>query len=194
MKRFDPVSILIVLAAIWLLLCSGCVSGNGPNVTAPTGSAIARAVGYNESADRIAERQAKHSGGPQREGFHLIRAILGDQYDALTEAAAANEKAAEAFNKQGRALEDKSRDYDVLYSGWGARLQRFVHRLLVWLCVYLVAAVGLRIAAMFVSGPIGAGMALVSTAMFGPLAWVQSGFDNLWFRRVAPAAKKRRRR
>lgn len=171
------------------LSAAGCMEKTFPDFTAPTGNAIARAQAYNEIADKVADRGAKSSTGSQKHDFNLVRAILGDQAYTLADALANNARQAESFREIQAALESQRKEFDQLYNSWGAWLERLVRRILFWICVYFVIAFGLRIASMFIGGPVGSVMALVSTGMFGPLAWIQSAFDNAYFRKLVPAAR-----
>lgn len=74
--------------------------------------------------------------------------------------------------------------YTTIYNSLPMRVWRWIVRLFwIWILVH----VGLGVAGLFVPGPIGAGMAVVSH-LANPLSWFTAARENVWFRWLKPTA------
>jgi hypothetical protein len=82
-------------------------------------------------------------------------------------------------------LEKEHAAYVELYDSYGARLERFVRKVIFWWTIIFAATFILRIAALFIGGPAGAIMSGLGAGVMGLLTGgvtlIGDGFSNAWF-------------
>lgn len=170
---------LIVLTA----MLAGCAAVK-PTPIAATGSAITRADTRAEGVGRNMIAIAPHvdeAGKPLVVSTaQLATGIRND----LKDAAQSNAKAAADY----AALQAR---YDKVYNSIGCKIERAIKRF-AWIIGGLFGlALVLRLVGFYFTGGVGGSIAsFVSTGIFGlfsgGISWIQSLFDNLWFRVFAP--------
>ncbi|MCC7038456.1 MAG: hypothetical protein IT560_14300 [Alphaproteobacteria bacterium] len=153
-----------------------------------TGNSIAESKAFNSVASGVAASGEKMTRGQPSQLFAFIRDTLAKQLFSLDTAAKSHDEATRAMlQREGelsRKLEASQAAYERLYRSTGAKAERFVRRMFWYLVIYLGVAVGLRIVGQLALGPFGGVASIISTIMLGPLAWLQAGFDNVFFRKL----------
>lgn len=189
---FDVLLFIVLIALLTLSLAGGCSRAHRGTKTPdslPAASSSADRVGIHvDSAERL-NAAAKPLAGQQ------ARPLM-DQVSAEHVAAGGDlaqtkkELAAVAGERDQLEAESAAKDDQIdkltarikeITGGWGYRLQLWATRF-----AWLIAAATLfhvigRPLALFIPGPIGAGLAAASTFV-NPLGWIQSAADNYWFR------------
>jgi hypothetical protein len=147
-------------------------------------TSIARADAHRESA------QANIAAAKPDTGT-TGKARLAAADDSLNKQKTELEKAQETIERisiEARSLNDAKlaaeRELALIKSQWGYRLQAFVHRCWVWIKLYLLAYTVLSVVSLFIPGPFGSILAVISHAM-NPFGWLGAIRDNVWFRKMA---------
>jgi hypothetical protein len=176
-----------------------------------TGEAIVRADVRRESAMGQIELASPHTRPAGKPHLQTATADLQKQGSDLADASAALQAEREMH---ARALAEAREVYDQLRAerdresgrwyvvggraidaavGWVVGWIRFLLR---WSWLLLIGSIVLRAIALALPGTAGAALAWVSQLGFGILSGgvslITSVFDNLWFRRLSPAAVRRR--
>ena len=172
-----------VLAILVPALLAGCTTAK-PLIpeTIPTGNAIARADAHVTSADNNVIAAKPHA---DPTGKALLDQASRSHTQAKTELQNADEsnRAATAqmqalVTKERLALESEAR----LANRWYVMVGRWVEWAFWGLIALASLHVILRLAGVFVSGPVGAALSVAGT-IINPFGWIQALCDNLHFRR-----------
>lgn len=117
------------------------------------------------------------------------KTAIGVAVEKSAEASVALERSASEASAASKRLADQQDLYAALEARWYVRLGRWAERAFWAIVIYFVVMWGMRIAALFVKGPIGAGMAVASNVM-NPTGWVNWGADNAWFRKFGKTSNE----
>lgn len=167
-----------------IILClSGC-QGSKPNVpeTVPTGNAIAKASAYVTSADGAVKAAQPHA---NQTGKAILKEASGAHQNAQVELSNAEASLSLVSNElvsERDARANQAREHEAFKAHWYIKAGIWLNRLWWTLVGLLSAHVVLRVAALFISGPVGSTLALISTFL-NPLGWLQALCDNIYFRR-----------
>lgn len=170
-----------------LILLAGCAYKGAEAWIQPhlsTGNSIAESKAFNAVADGVAESGQKKTKGEPNQLFTIVRDTLAKQLFSLDAAAKSHDQTTKAMLQRESELSKWKGDYAKLYNSPGAKAERFVRKMIWIIAIYLGVAMGLRIVGQLALGPFGGVAAIVSTIMLGPLAWIQAGFDNVFFRKL----------
>jgi hypothetical protein len=179
---------LIGITAL-LVLGTGCATrpAEVAPATIPTGNNIAAADAYVDAASGNVDALKPHADATGKVLADAAQSNHGNARVELHKAAKANEAATKqltTLRSQYGKLED---EHTKLEQSTGVKVERLIRKLIAWCLIYLGVMVALRVAALFVTGPVGAVMATVSTVMW-PGAWFHAAADNYWFRKKANAS------
>lgn len=189
--RWRPASLLLPIALAAALL-GGCVA----NPPAPQPPALAQAD--RDLADVSARVDVLIS------TLDRIATLAGREADALVDAAKSQAaRIGEALTAMRSNISELERQVTALAGDrqaardelarlegtYGVRIERWIRRVL-WILIALqvLHLVG-GVAALFIPGPVGATIAVISAAV-NPLSWFQTIRDNIFFRRQAAQVNK----
>lgn len=191
--RIDVMLVLLFVTGVGMVVW-GCAKNAGVELMQAhnaTGDHIAEATVLNEMATGAVEKVERKTTGEVKQTAGFAITALVRQMASLTQAKQSHadeaKAAAKAIGDLTRQRDDLGAKYQKLYGSIGARAERFVRKVIFWLLAWVFVAIGLRLVGQLAVGPLGAIASAVSTFMLGPLAWIQAGFDNSWFRRIRPA-------
>lgn len=175
--------VLVVLMGVLLVLASGCAKTYHPST--PENTAIGAAAKIDVYQDNIIDA-AKAVRPKEASSFIKGQATKAkDEVVVVSESFEGMGKLIATAQANERIANEK---YAALYGSIGAKVERFIRHALVLVAIYLGIMVGLRIFGLFATGPIGHGAALASVFMGGPIAWLHSLADTLFFTKVAVGA------
>lgn len=190
MKSVVITAILAALLVLGVLLIPSCrrTIALAPNVT---GDNITKSLTRNEVVQSELKKASPVAGKRATPHIQTSSEQMKLQAAELKDAKASNLKDREHVERLNAA-------YVALENQWYVKLGRWLTGLWRWLIAFLVLGVVLRIVSMFVGGAPGTVMSAASTGIFGVLtggiSWVQSLFDNAWFRSAKKAVSKRARK
>lgn len=175
---------LYVWVILVALICCGCsVKGRASNVpdSLPAiGSGIEKTGAHIESAERL-NASAKPSAGSAKP---LLDQVTAEHQASLVALSDVRHDLASATSERDRLTTDNTTLAEKLTrvtNGWGYRLQLWVTRLLTLLIALSIFHFVGGAAALFIPGPIGAGIA-TAAAVVNPCSWFQTARDNYFFR------------
>ncbi len=173
----------LLLLSTLLAGCAGKPVAIVPE-TIPTGTSIARATAYVDAADGATKAAKPHANAT---GKALLGQAQESHQNAKVELENADRQNTQATKQVASLATQNQRQqeqYVALENSTGVKIERFIRKLLTWVLVYLGAMVALRVAALFVAGPVGATMSVVATAM-NPAAWFNVAAEALWYRKFS---------
>jgi hypothetical protein len=181
MKYLSVCALFLVLSGL-----VGCGSMPRPQERDPvrvTGSAVVGA-----QAHTVAAKEDIKVAVPQTNELGKVSLKSADQN--LDAALVKLDEANKALDAEQNAKADLvyklttvENDLTKLKGSWGVQLQRWA-TIIMWGVVALVVLhVGLRVAGLWVTGPVGAALAIAGT-IINPFGWMQAICDNLYFRRA----------
>lgn len=173
----------INLSAFCLLLALvGCPSNTGVPVKA-TGEAISRAAVRGDSAQQHVQAVIPDVKNGNKVHLESADKDLGNQKNDLREAR-------EQLTKANTAFQTEHDEFMKVKGSISYKIGLFLASSFKWIIGLGIAGVVLRAIALKLTGPFGAVLSIISTVIFGVLSagWslIQSGFDNLWFRKFSP--------
>lgn len=192
-------SLLAILALAFAisagpLILAGCKNGSLPttNTLPKIGQGLEGIRTGAQGAGRNVEDAMPHSDavgqGLLGSALQNIRLIIDRAGQVMADVQTAQQERDQAV----AAAEHWKAERQKLYDSLPQRIWRWIIRL-AWLLGALVAIhLVCGAAGLFVSGPIGAALAVVSHVV-NPFAWFTAARENLWTRRFSPAAKARRK-
>jgi hypothetical protein len=182
--------VTVAMIVAFMLLCvllAGCgpLNPNAVHNTIPAvGNNVNQAESHVKSADGLVARARPES---NKTGQSLLDATREELAGAVSALEAA-QKDLFTVQQERDSLKKSADQYQVkadkLEHSWGYRVQVWVTRAF-WLLMVLLGVhyIG-GLVALFVPGPIGATLSVVS-AVVNPAAWFQTIRDNIYFRRFA---------
>jgi hypothetical protein len=176
-----------LIPVLAVLIASGCGTPSRPQTPAPltdAGNGLAGIKAHTESADRAVTAAKPHA---DTTGKALL-AVASAEHGAITVKADQAQQAVEAARTEAAqastALADAKAETVRITSKTFVKVALWLE----WLIVIAlwVAGIGivLRIAALFVTGPVGSVLAVVGSVMFWP-GHLTTLADNLWFRKLS---------
>lgn len=165
------------------LVLSGCPAiPAATDLVQTTGNAIAQNQAYTTAAKNDVKSAKPHADEVGKAHLSSATTNLDNALDKSDEAQrqlAEEQKAKAAIAKQ---RDDEQRERLALQNSWGHKAQVWITRFLILIAIAAALHFIGGWVAVFLPGPIGAGLSLVSLLVWPP-AWNQAARDNVFFRR-----------
>lgn len=156
---------LVILTALFLAGCAA--QTQHPTEAIVTGNHIGRAEAFTDAATSNVKAIKPHADD-------VGQALADSALSQLANGKAELHEASKANIQQAADFEAVTQNYTKLQNSTGVKVEAFVRR---WLKIVTITIVsyaaimfGLRLAAMFIAGPVGPILAAISSAM-SPIRW-----------------------